>query len=52
MKQLMHPCVYFTANKAAEIALHTRATAQVSLEKVIHDIVISFCETKADKATH
>lgn len=51
MKQVMRPCV-FAANKAAEIAVHSRAGAMVSLEKVIHDKVVSLYKNKAAKATH
>lgn len=51
MKQPMHPCV-FPANKVAETAVHSRAGAMVSLEKVIHDKVVSFYKNKAAKATH
>lgn len=51
VKQLMHPCVS-TANKAAEIAVHSRAGAVVSLVKVIHDKVVGLYKNKAAKATH
>lgn len=48
VKQLMHPFV-FIANKAAEIAVHSGASAAVSLVKVIHDKVVSLYKTRQPK---